>query len=220
MAKPLRTQNRTTPSTDPMIDRKNTDGLDATAYSILLILADAAAPLWKQAIYERMKEQASQLPITDTTKQTVSRRVDALHEQAHVRSEIITADESPRNLLIGYKPTENGCAVLEQLQEQLIQQYIVQDAATLNDSDTRVLADLLVRRFDLSEQFRTFLESCSPTESQAAAEYLYALHVLEQETDNKLYSKLRNLLGASDELDQYLKQLHPDTPKNGAPDGR
>jgi hypothetical protein len=84
--------------------------LDILSLYILHLLTDGV--LWKNRIHERLPDKGPDL--LQSSLQTVGRRVDDLYDCGYLESCVTQGENVNRDLLIGFRTTDQGTAALEQ----------------------------------------------------------------------------------------------------------
>lgn len=148
--------------------------IDTTDYALLQCIRDAKDPLWKNAVHSRLLERADELPgVDEVSVQTVGRRIDTLHENALITSEIINPDDLRRALIIGYTLTADGAAALRQKQEDLLKEYLSGDREP-EQNEKQFIISLLDAINDLDAATVDYLrEDCTPDEIRAFTELYF-----------------------------------------------
>lgn len=153
--------------------------IDEVDFSILKVLAESDSPMWKTKIHRKLVEEDGGLPhARDISVQTVGRRVDDLLERELVESCIISPQEINRDLIIAFKPSEDGVQELENEREELLREYISVDALeTGSYPDEEILADLAVDELGADPAVSDSLQGCD-TEGMWT---LLSLHYLKED---------------------------------------
>lgn len=99
--------------------------IDNVDFSILNCVKVADQTLWKKEIHTRITGDQHALPVDITiSPQTVGRRIDALEDDGYLESTIATSEEVNRNLLIGFRATEEGKSILDEKRETLLKKIV------------------------------------------------------------------------------------------------
>lgn len=127
--------------------------IDTIDYAILKCLKDAGESFWKKRIYQELEARKKTLPLADDISlQTVGRRVDALNEDGYLENTIVSPQDVPRDLIIGYLLTEKGENVLTRKRESLLKK-VVRDELFSDRQDlelrTKAIAELIGDEFNL-----------------------------------------------------------------------
>jgi hypothetical protein len=83
--------------------------------------------------------------------QTVGRRVDALHDEGYLENTIVSPQNVPRDLIIGYILTDNGEQAVEAKRHELLRETVRDELFGDTDHpeiDRDVLAELLSAEMD------------------------------------------------------------------------
>lgn len=125
--------------------------IDNIDYAILKCLRDADASYWKKRVYQELADRKEFLPVTDEVSlQTVGRRIDKLHSDGYLENTIVSPQDVPRDLIIGYQLTEDGANVLETKRETLLQEIVREELFGDNgrfDLNQKALAELVNNEF-------------------------------------------------------------------------
>lgn len=127
--------------------------IDATDYALLVCLAEAAEPIWKKRVHERLQSPELSLPgNTELSLQTIGRRINELHEQGLVETEITHPEDASQNLIIGYTLTDTGIHALNEKRGDIIGSYAIQQNTDLTSKDRETLLQLLRDELELTEE--------------------------------------------------------------------
>lgn len=108
--------------------------IDNIDFSILKCVKAADNLIWKKKIHQYINEELERLPLqSDVSAQTVGRHVDKLSEDGLLESEVTSAEEVNRHLIIGFQITEDGERTLEEKRETLLKGIISRE---IFDTDT------------------------------------------------------------------------------------
>lgn len=131
------------------------NSIDETDYAILVTLKEAGEPLWKNKIYEKIKESHETLPMPDSVSvQTVGRHVDELRDKRFIDSHIIKPDDTPRDLIIAFSLTEQGETAIKQKRESLLKQALCSEVFGIDvspDMNKEALIQLAAEHLGLDE---------------------------------------------------------------------
>ncbi len=138
--------------------------IDAVGYAVLTCL-DSNGALWKKKVCTWVNDHADRLPVAEPrSMQTVGRRIDTFHEHGLVESCILRPDSVNRDMIIGYRITEEGQDVLEAARNELLRSAVTsaRDHLLSPDScdddappvDRTVLITLMTNAFDISTETR------------------------------------------------------------------
>lgn len=127
--------------------------IDNINYAILKCLQDTDEALWKKRIYQELQDRHEILPFADDVSlQTVGRRIDTLHDEGYLENTIVSPQDVPRDLIIGYAITERGQNTIELKRETLLQK-LVRNELFSSDAESSVgqkaLAELTNNEFGL-----------------------------------------------------------------------
>lgn len=168
--------------------------LDETDYALMQCLSDADTPLWKKELHTRLTEQEHPLLGIDATSiQTVSRRIDRLHNHAIVTSTIISPQTVQRDFIIAYMLTADGEELLHRKGRALLRQYICERSATTDtDNDRKAILSHLLQHVQVPEEVVQQLdEDCTVEELAAVAHVYVAVHDLWQQFPSEKHNTLR-----------------------------
>lgn len=131
--------------------------IDIIDFLIMKCLREHDAPLWKNRIHEHHNGFGESASV-----QTIGRRVDALVEDEHLDSCIVSPDDINRDLIIAYKLTENGRAAFQQKRRDMLEEAVCSnlfcDKETLEYSKAE-LVDLICNEFNYPDAVREHLEA-------------------------------------------------------------
>lgn len=101
-----------------------------------------------------MVKRQTSLPIADEVSlQTVGRRVDSLSEEEYLENKIVSPQDVPRDLIIGYALTEKGHDAMEtkrgEILEDILQYELFSDTDEPSGIKTEALATLIADEFGL-----------------------------------------------------------------------
>lgn len=129
--------------------------IDDIDYTILKCLDDAVEAFWKKRIYQEIEERREVLPMAgDVSLQTIGRRVDRLHEDGYLENEIVSPQEVPRDLIIGFTVTADGRKLVERKRETLLRELVrkelfIDEPDGDSDIGQKALAELTNNEFGL-----------------------------------------------------------------------
>lgn len=177
--------------------------LDGVDYAVLKCLEDRGS-CWKKEVHEWLGDNIGGLPVEEARSvQTVGRRIDALHERGDVESCILTPDEIDRDMIIGYKLTDQGQTALARKREAMMHDHILAAGESLLTSRTPELQDvnrdmllsLISDEFDVDETTRdTILAECGTDELITLLAAHYFLENVEFTIDDENMNHLIALL--------------------------
>ncbi len=99
--------------------------IDTIDFSILTCLQRADSSLWKKRIHQELMEWEETLPLQDAVSlQTVGRRVDKLHDEGYLENTIVSPQDVPRDLIIGYTLTAKGEQIHDAKRESLLKAVV------------------------------------------------------------------------------------------------
>lgn len=127
--------------------------IDDVDYTILKCLHDAGESFWKKRIYQEIEEKHEFLPLTDPVSlQTVGRHVDELQAKGYLENRIVSSDEVPRDLIIGYTITEEGEKIIRTKRETLLRELVSKELFSDDEAPSvgqKALAELANNEFGL-----------------------------------------------------------------------
>lgn len=185
--------------------------IDDVDFSIMKIIRDSRSPLWKKEIHRKLTDGGGLPNVQEVSVQTVGRRVDALHEDGHLESCIISPNEINRDLIIAFKITDQGHDVFAGKRREILRDYIFRssiltDRETEPTSNTDILAELMVDELELGD---THLETLKDREARELLALL-AVHYLREgirdALDEEHVAGLAELALAAEELEEVLTE--------------
>lgn len=134
--------------------------IDDTEYALLAAIADAEQPLWKKRLHTRLQNRDPPLPgNTDISLQSVGRRINTLHDQSLVETEIVEPDDISQSMIIGYTLTEKGRRVLNAKRGDILGTYAGWRGKEVEAFDDReTLLQLLNDELGLNEEEHATLQ--------------------------------------------------------------
>lgn len=136
--------------------------IDTIDYGILKCLHDTDTPLWKKRIYQELDDRHAVLPFDDQVSlQTVGRRVDNMHEEGYLENRIVSPQDVPRDLIIGYMPTDAGVTAMRAKQNDLLRQAVrdeVFDDVERPEMSRTVLAEMISNALGISDHTDTVVD--------------------------------------------------------------
>lgn len=142
--------------------------IDNIDYTILKCLNDADDAFWKKRAHQEIQECHDVLPITDNVSlQTIGRRIDALHDEGYVENTIVSPEDVPRDLIIGYSITEQGSTMLNVKRESLLKELVQTELFSDSDAGSvgqQALAELTNNEFGLTDHAHETANSYSRDE--------------------------------------------------------
>lgn len=169
--------------------------IDTTDYAILQCINDADEPIWKKKICTRINDRINHFPgIEHVSVQTIGRRVDRLHDNAHLESCIVPPEHLRRDLIIAYKLTDEGVTSLHEKRQQLLFTRIQQPET----AEKALILSLLEHEIGFARNMHDFLQDQTTEQLLALTEIYFMRKHLGETVDTTTLRKLRPLL---DELD-------------------
>ncbi len=133
--------------------RRSAVMIDDIDYTILKCLHDADEAFWKKRIHQEIQDRWAELPITDEMSlQTVGRRVDKLHDEGYLENTIVSPQNVPRDLIIGYNLTDAGQDTVTSKREILLKKIVRNELFSDETTPTigqKALAELINNEFGL-----------------------------------------------------------------------
>lgn len=160
--------------------------IDETDYALLAAIVNAEQPLWKKRLHTRLQERDPPLPgNTELSLQSVGRRINRLHEQELVDTEIVHPADVSQNLIIGYTLTDAGRRVLDEKRGEIIGSYVgsTEDDSTFIDQD--ILLQMLDDELDLSVEEYEALQEQDVEALRVFTALYHALHLVDTRIDDR-----------------------------------
>lgn len=171
----------------------DTRDLDRVDYALLAAVTDADEPLWKKRIHAYLRDHVEQLPIEDPVSlQTVGRRIDRLHEDEYVASDIVSPDGLNRDLIIGYTITQDGHDAFHAAGHALLKRYATADV----DCSHAAAVALIDRHIPITPDTRQQLDDASTADLRTLIELAYAQERLKDGHDRFDMDKIGRLFHA------------------------
>lgn len=157
--------------------------IDNIDYAILKCLHDADASYWKKRVHQEISDREEFLPAVDSVSlQTVGRHIDALNKEGYLENTIVSPQDVPRDLIIGYRTTEKGENMLETQRETLLKEIIQEEVFGDNDRlniGQKALAELINNEFQIDGRTEETAEHYSRDELLV----MLGMYFLQKKTD-------------------------------------
>lgn len=129
--------------------------LDDTDFTILVEIAEADEGLWKKKVHDRLEDSLAGHPLNKhISTQTVGRRIDRLTDRGYLASVLITPDELDRDLMIGYRLTDDGKDAVDRKRMELIKECVQSNifpGERIPHLDQETLVSIIVHEFDVDD---------------------------------------------------------------------
>lgn len=137
-----------------------TTTIDGADYAVLKCL-QASNGSWKKQVHSWIQDNADNVPMMEKkSEQTIGRRIDDLHERGLIESCIVSSDSVNRDMIIGYKLTDDGQDALQEKRTAMLKEFVEQSMKHLLhdtgelDIDRDGLAALMCDEFGIDEETR------------------------------------------------------------------
>ncbi len=147
--------------------------IDAVDYAVLKCL-DENGGCWKKRVHDWINDHHEELPrLEKKSVQTIGRRIDQLHEAGLIESCILAPDSVDRDMIIGYKLTNEGKGYLDaERTEFLKEKVLLASEAFLERHEDHdefsisrpALIELMADEFNIPPHERDLLENCHTDE--------------------------------------------------------
>ncbi len=171
--------------------------IDEVDYALLAAIEDVDGPVWKKWIPDRLQDEDQSFPgNTDVSSQTVGRRINTMHNEGLVDTQIVNAPDTASNLIIGYELTDSGRDVLNEKRRDIIGSYAFradqENAVEFIDRD--VLLNLLDDELDFTAEEYELLQDHDVEELLVFTLLFHAQRIAYRKLDDTTLTVFRDII--------------------------